>query len=107
MAGMISPHGGTLISRLATEGDAAKLAEEAKGLPSLALGMRPLSDLEMIAVGSFSPLTGFMDRATYTGVVRDMHLPNGLAWSLPVTLPASAEMAKSVEGKKVALTDES
>src|SRR6266853_3647558 len=107
MASLIPPHGGTLINRLATEGEAGALSEEAKGLPALALGMRPLSDLEMIAVGAFSPLAGFMDRATYTGVVRDMHLPSGLAWSLPVTLSATADLARKVEGKKVALTDES
>src|SRR5438874_7827634 len=107
MAGLVAPHGGTLVNRLATEGEAGGLAEEAKGLPALALGMRPLSDLEMIAVGAFSPLTGFMDKATYAGVVREMHLPNGLAWSLPVTLSASADIARKVEGKKLALTDDS
>src|SRR5712692_2438050 len=101
MAGLISPHGGTLVDRLATEAEAGALADEAKGLPKLALGMRPLSDLEMIAVGAFSPLTGFMDRAAYTGVVREMHLPDGLAWSLPVTLSASPETARAVEGKKL------
>src|SRR5438093_2357863 len=101
MAGLIAPHGGTLVNRLATEAEAGALAEEAKGLPALALGMRPLSDLEMIAVGAFSPLSGFMDRATYSGVVRDMHLPNGLAWSLPVTLSASVDLARKIEGKKV------
>jgi sulfate adenylyltransferase len=28
-----------------------------------------------------------MDRETYESVVEDMRLPNGLVWTLPVTLP--------------------
>ncbi len=68
--------------------------------------MRPLSDLEMIAVGAFSPLTGFMTQADYKGVVKDMHLASGAPWSLPVTLSASRDDAKRFEGKQIALTDE-
>jgi sulfate adenylyltransferase len=46
-----------------------------------------------------------MDQATYQSVVKGMHLPNGLAWSLPVVAPAEASFAKGIEGKQVALTD--
>jgi sulfate adenylyltransferase len=68
--------------------------------------MRPLSDLEMIAVGAFSPLTGFMTSADYISVVEYMHLAGGLPWSLPVTLSVSTEDAKAYEGKQVTLADE-
>jgi sulfate adenylyltransferase len=68
--------------------------------------MRALSDLEMIAVGAFSPLTGFMTSADYKGVVQYMHLAGGLPWSLPVTLSVSKEDAKAYEGKQVTLADE-
>jgi sulfate adenylyltransferase len=47
-----------------------------------------------------------MKKADYQGVVRQMHLGNGLPWSLPVTLSASKEDAKRYEGKQVALADE-
>ena len=104
--GLIAPHGGTLVERLASGTEAAALAAEAKGLPKLALGVRSLSDLEMIAVGAFSPLTGFMGRAAYAGVVEDMHLPDGLPWSLPVTVSATAAQARELDGKRIALTDE-
>ena len=103
---LIAPHGGHLVNRVAVGAEAASLAETAKSLPKLALGMRPLSDLEMIAVGAFSPLTGFMTSGDYRGVVNDMHLAGGAAWSLPVTLSAAASDAKSFEGKQIALTDE-
>jgi sulfate adenylyltransferase len=104
--GLIEPHGGQLVDRVATEQEAPALADQAKGLPAIRLGMRALSDLEMIAVGAFSPLTGFMTSADYQGVLHDMHLAGGLPWSLPVTLSASSEDAKAYEGKQVALADE-
>jgi sulfate adenylyltransferase len=104
--GLIEPHGGVLVDRIATNQDALNMAEQAKSLPVVKLGMRPLSDLEMIAVGAFSPLTGFMTSADYKGVVHDMHLANGLPWSLPVTLSVSKEDGKAYEGKQVALADE-
>ncbi len=104
--GLIEPHGGILVDRIATNQDALNMAEQAKSLPVIKLGMRPLSDLEMIAVGAFSPLTGFMNSADYKGVVHNMHLASGLPWSLPVTLSASKEDAKAYEGKQVALGDE-
>jgi sulfate adenylyltransferase len=103
---LIPPHGGSLVDRVASGDEAKALAEAAKSLPKLPLGMRPLSDLEMIAVGAFSPLTGFMTSRDYHGVVNDMRLANGLVWSLPVTLSASKADAKAHEGKQVALTDE-
>jgi sulfate adenylyltransferase len=103
---LIPPHGGTLVDRVAVGEEAAALADKARSLPALALGPRPLSDLEMIAVGAFSPLTGFMKRRDYLRVVKDMHLDSGEAWSLPVTVSASREQARGLEGKQLALSDE-
>ena len=104
--GLIEPHGGQLVDRVATNQEALMLAEQAKALPAVTLGMRPLSDLEMIAVGAFSPLTGFMTSADYRSVLQYMHLAGGLPWSLPVTLSVSVEDAKAYEGKQVSLADE-
>jgi sulfate adenylyltransferase len=105
--GLIAPHGGSLVDRVATGAEAQSLADSAKALPQIALGIRALSDLELIAVGAFSPLEGFMTRADYQSVVANMRLASGLPWSLPVTLSASRDQAKASEGKQVALTDES
>jgi len=58
----------------------------------------------MIAIGGFSPLTGFMERADYDRVVNDMHLANGLPWTIPVTLSVSEEIAAPLrEGMLVRL----
>ena len=103
---LIPPHGGRLIDREVTGDEAADLRERAGALPTLRLSSRALSDLELIAIGGFSPLEGFMNRSQYRSVVDGMHLPDGLPWSLPVTLAASKDEAASFqEGQPVALAD--
>ncbi|HXH22773.1 MAG TPA: sulfate adenylyltransferase [Dehalococcoidia bacterium] len=103
--GLIPPHGGTLVDLIAEGDEARRLEEQAASLRRLALSARTLSDLELLSVGGFSPLTGFMEREAYVRVVRDMHLPDGLAWSLPVVLPAEPAFAREAEGKLITLTD--
>src|SRR5207249_3991410 len=104
--GQIAPHGGHLVNRLATPAQAAALRDRLSVLPRLAVRPRALSDLEMIAVGAFSPLDGFLTRADYESVVERMRLANGLPWSIPITLSASEADAKSLQiGSEVALTD--
>jgi sulfate adenylyltransferase (EC 2.7.7.4) len=96
----IPPHGGTLINCIAPPEQAQELRSKAEHCPILYLDERAQSDLEMIAIGGFSPLTGFMGREDYQAVLETMHLANGLAWSLPVTLPVSSEVAAGLkEGK--------
>ena len=105
---LIPPHGGQLIDREVTGQEAATLGERARSLPALRLSSRALADLELIAIGGFSPLEGFMTARQYRSVVDEMHLSAGLPWSLPVTLAASREEAASLkEGQQVALADAS
>ena len=65
--------------------------------PASLLSPVSVSDLELIGVGAFSPLTGFMDSATYQSVLEDMRLPGGLAWTIPVVLPVSKETADNLK----------
>jgi sulfate adenylyltransferase len=104
---LIAPHGGALIINRANETEsAALLAKFQSGLPQIVVGSRQLADLEMLANGAYSPLTGFMKRADYLSVVNEMHLSNGLPWTIPVTLPVSSEQAANLqEGNEVALVD--
>ena len=44
---------------------------------ALRLGERQLGDVEMLRVGGYAPLTGFMTRADYARVVDEMHLADG------------------------------
>jgi sulfate adenylyltransferase len=93
----IAPHGGQLVNRIATPAQKEEFLSKADYLPRVQLDERAVSDLEMIAIGAFSPLTGFMNQADYDGVVASMHLSNGVAWSIPVTLPVSTAVAASLE----------
>lgn len=70
------------------------MREAANALPSLTLSERSLADLECIATGIYSPLTGFVSEADYRTIVRDMRLSSGLAWSIPITLQVSAQEAE-------------
>lgn len=104
----IPPHGGHLINRIATPPEQKEFLEQADHLPRVQLDERAVSDLVMIAIGGFSPLSGFMEQTDYEQVVLDMHLVNGLPWSLPVTLPVTEEVAEPLkEGGWVRLDDPS
>ena len=82
--GLIEPHGGVLVDRLATAPPGFDRLETVIATP------RELADLELVAVGGLSPLEGFMDRDTYASVLESMRLLNGLPWALPVCLAVSA-----------------
>ena len=102
----IAPHGGTLVDRTAPAEELGERLREVAELPSVALGPRTISDLQMISTGVFSPLEGFMLKEEYESVAEDMRLANGLAWSLPVTLATSEDTARTLsEGSEVTLVD--
>jgi len=104
---MIEPHGGRLVNRLVTGQKAAELEAGALALPVIQLSPFEVSDLEMLAIGAFSPLEGFMGRADYTRVINDKRLANGLPWTLPVTLAVNKEKADSLKNAShVALADD-
>jgi ATP sulfurylase/adenylyl-sulfate kinase len=106
--GQIAPHGGALVNRIASPTDATRIQQRLPQLPTLELSPRALSDLDMIGVGAFSPLTGFLGRADYESVVNRMRLANGLPWAIPITLSATPEQAATLSvGQEVALTDPS
>ena len=94
----IAPHGGTLVDLLVGNDAASALATEAANLPKLVPNERELSDLEMLAVGALSPLTGFQGEADYHSVLDSMHLTNGLAWAIPVVLGVTEEQAHRFGG---------
>ena len=105
-AGLIAPHGGTLINRNAPADQRAALQAKAQGLKNLTLTPREVSDLRLIAVGAFSPIEGFMTRRDYESVVSSMRLDSGHIWSIPITLSITVDEAKEIkEGDDVYLTD--
>jgi sulfate adenylyltransferase len=104
----IAPHGGQLINRIASHSQRLEFLDKADFLPRVQLDERAVSDLQTIAIGACSPLTGFMARADYQSVVEHMRLANGLPWSIPITLSVSEEVAAPLkEGSLVRLDDKS
>ncbi|MEH2264021.1 sulfate adenylyltransferase [Nostoc sp.] len=93
----IAPHGGQLINRIATPEQRAEFLSKADFLPRVQLDDRAVSDVEMIAIGAFSPLTGFMNQEDYDRTVTEMRLANGLVWSIPITLSVSQEVASPLQ----------
>jgi len=103
----IQPHGGALINREVYGAEREQLLKEAETLASITLNPWSLSDLELIAIGGFSPLTGFMNKNDYTNVVEHLHLDNGLVWSIPITLPVTTAQSQNLNiGSRVALYGE-
>jgi sulfate adenylyltransferase len=107
MISQIPPHGGRLVNCIVEGERKADLARKAKELPTITITVRVVSDLEMIAIGAFSPLEGFMGKADYHHVIDHKRLANGLPWTIPVTLSATLEEGKRLqEGREAALIDE-
>ncbi|MBE9178764.1 sulfate adenylyltransferase [Oculatella sp. LEGE 06141] len=104
----IEAHGGQLINRVVTPEQGQTFLAQAYTLPRVVLDERTTSDLVMIAIGGFSPLTGFMEQADYDSVVTSMYLSNGLPWSIPITLSVSEAIADPLqEGSLIRLDDPS
>jgi sulfate adenylyltransferase len=105
---LIRPHGGKLINRTLEGRDLEQSLDRAEKLPRLKLNSRQLSDVELIAIGAFSPLTGFMGKKDYENVVDNQRLENGLPWTIPVTLAVSKEESGRLRpSSDIALVDDS
>lgn len=102
--GLATPYGGELVQSFVPVHDRAAVLERLPHLSCLQVSAAELLDMEMIASGALSPLTGFMTRAAYEGVLSDALLPDGRPWGLPVTLAVTRAAALSIRsGQEVAL----
>ena len=100
------PHGGRLTNRVLEDQARQKWHERAERLPRLQLNSRQISDVELIAIGAFSPLEGFMGQRDYESVLAQQRLTSGLPWTIPVTLAvAKEEVQRLGGGEEVALAD--
>ena len=93
---LVAPHGGELVERTGERPAGVETLE------TVTLTRRELADLDMLASGALSPLTGFMGRDDHDRVVDEMRLASGLPWALPVCLA----VAEAPAGDRVALADE-
>jgi sulfate adenylyltransferase len=99
-----TPYGGSLVNLIVDDARAAEMKATAKDFASLTLDERGLCDLELLAVGGFSPLKTFMGKADYDRVVAEKRLASGTLWPLPIVLPVQPGDGVA-EGKIIGLRD--
>jgi sulfate adenylyltransferase len=107
MSKLVPPHGGILKPLLAGyDRPPRAVLQEAKTFLRVPLTSKEVSDLVMLGIGAFSPLEGFMTRADYERVLKEMRLSTGVVWPIPVTVAVAEGIAEEiVEGQRVALVD--
>ncbi|WP_117161811.1 sulfate adenylyltransferase [Paraliobacillus sp. X-1268] len=103
----IEAHGGTLINRQLTGTKREKAVTNAETLKDLTINAWAISDLELIGIGGFSPLTGFLGQKDYERVVKETRLADGSVWSIPITLAVTKAQAETYSiGEEIALKGE-
>ncbi len=106
MSNLIAPYGNELVNLLAGESERDALIQKAINLPRLQISQRNICDLEMLAVGAFSPLKTFMNEADYEFVLEKMQLADGRLFPLPITLSVNKSQIIEI-GNEIALADQS
>jgi pyruvate kinase len=96
---LIKPHGGKLVDRLDLN-FRGTLPEK-----KIEIDEETLMDIEQIAIGTFSPLEGFMGKKDFESVVNNMRLANGQVWPLPIVLSVINEVKEKISpGEDLSLT---
>ena len=104
---LIAPFGDRgLVDLVVHDPDArATLLERSQNLPVVPLSLRAQYDLEMMAVGAFSPLDRFMPQEEYESVLYEMRLQGGELFPIPLAVPCREEVLRG-HPREIALSDE-
>jgi len=88
---IIPPYGGKLINLVTTGEEREAIKAQANRYPSIQISDRSLHDLELLAIGGYSPLNRFMGKADYSRVLTEMRLADGTLFPMPITLTINKE----------------
>ncbi len=87
--GLIKPYGGKLINLMASSQEAEELKKGSFKI--LNCSDRNACDIELLLIGAFSPLNGFMSEANYNSVVKENRIESGLLFGLPIVMDTDRE----------------
>ncbi|WP_431803281.1 sulfate adenylyltransferase [Halobacillus andaensis] len=97
----------SMVNRELIGGERKSAIDSSKSLKQIVVSSWAISDIELIGIGGFSPLEGFMGQEDYERVVKELRLKDGTVWSIPITLPVTEDRAKEIStGEEVALVGE-
>ena len=99
--GLIPPYGGEL-KNLIIKDKNLKNDLISKATYEIECSDRNACDVELLMVGAFSPLEGFMDENNYNSVIKNNRNTNGLLFGLPIVFDSNNEKVKA--GEKILLT---
>lgn len=104
--GLSRPHGNRLVDLVVSPERAGELERAAAHWPDRVLTERLQCDLELLACGAFSPLTGFMDEEDHRGVCERLRLADGTLWPMPVVLDVDEPtLRRATAAGRLALRD--
>ena len=98
--GLIAPHGGSLVNLMVPA--AEQQAVKASASRMLECSDRQACDVELLVVGGFSPLRGFMHQQDYEAVVQGNRTTSGLLFGLPIVFDSDDDTI--VVGDRLLLT---
>ncbi|MBO6978336.1 sulfate adenylyltransferase [Prochlorococcus sp. ALOHA_ZT_50] len=99
--GLIPPYGGEL-KNLIIKDKNLKNDLISKATYEFECSERNACDVELLMVGAFSPLEGFMDENNYNSVIKNNRNTNGLLFGLPIVFDSNNEKVKA--GETILLT---
>ena len=99
--GLIPPYGGEL-KNLIIKDKNLKNDLISKATYEFECSERNACDVELLMVGAFSPLEGFMDENNYNSVIKNNRNTNGLLFGLPIVFDSNNEKVKT--GETILLT---
>ncbi|CEM00541.1 unnamed protein product [Vitrella brassicaformis CCMP3155] len=90
-------------------GDTKGLSVSVRLPKEVHLSERDMCDLEMLLMGAFAPLKGYLTRDNYLSCLSKMRLTTGEVWPMPIVLSvpkAATEPAGESKGQRVLLRDQ-
>ncbi|MCP9934139.1 sulfate adenylyltransferase [Cyanobium sp. Candia 9D4] len=101
---LIAPHGGSLVDLMVPPDQREAAVEEARASVDRVLecSHRNACDVELLIVGGFSPLRGFMHQEDYDAVVAGHRTTSGLLFGLPIVF--DTDDASVAVGQRLLLT---